>query len=239
MSLQGSVLFEGSISDDGTLTCEATVDPGSVENFSPRGQIDIRELKEAGQVGPPFTTGASHPSFVFWAAIQNLLEESTQVGAGGGGGDNFEGLKEDQNYIMVTGATVRFPSELNKFNGAEFATTLEKKELFTAVLPSNEGGVVVSFPIFGQREVQALEDFYSQAVQAAGYPADASKPIVPLIAEIQIEGETFSGREVESNKFQYPIDICLDCTPAANWDNDPDNDEIDTFQTTSTCFLGG
>lgn len=222
MSLEGNIALEGTVDDNGILdTCEVVFaeDP---ERINTRGVLDIEQLKTFGQAGAPINysladeeTGQTifrgHSSYVFYALIQNLLEESTQVGAGGGGGDNFEGLKEDQNSIMLTGATVRFPTELNKFDGAELASSLEKKELFSAVLDSNGGGVLLDVPIFSQREISTLEEFYSEAVQRAGYPADATTPIVPLVAEIQIEGETFSGREVESNKFQYPIEICRNC----------------------------
>jgi hypothetical protein len=236
MSLEGSVLYEGTL-EDGVPVCETTADPESVEHFSSRGQLDIWELENWGQFGPD----GGNSSFVFNAAILNLLEESTQVGAGGGGGgDNFQGLKADQNSIMITGATVRFPGELNKFDGSEFASNLEKKELFTAVLDSNGGGALVGFPIFGTREISKLKAFYRDAIEASPNVAGGTEDaIIPLIAEIQIEGETFSGREVESNKFQYPIDICLDCTPEVNKDDDQMNDEVDNFQTTSTCFITG
>ena len=232
MKLEGSVLFEGEIDEEtGAKTCEVTLEFDSVENVSERGRVDISELETVGQEGPPFETDEYHPSFVFWGAIQNLLQQSTQVGAGGGAsGGNFEGLQEDQNYIMVTEATIRFPSSLNKFDGASFAKELEKKELFTSVLESNGGGAVVSFPIFSQRDIDDLKTFYQNAVQASGLAADTQDAIVPLIAEIQIKGETFSGREVESNKFQYPIDLCMAC-------NELGPGGEDKFQTTSTCYF--
>lgn len=221
MSLEGNVALEGSVDENDVLeSCEITFaeDP---ERIFTRGRLDIEEFKTLGQAGEPLNKSETdangavvwrgHSSFLFYALIQNLLEESTQVGSGGGGGDNFQGLKEDQNAIMLTGATIRFPSELNKFDGADLASTLEKKELFSAVLESNGGGVLLDVPIFSQRQIGDLEEFYSQAVQRAGFPADATTPIVPMVAEIQIEGETFSGREVESNKFQYPIEVCRNC----------------------------
>jgi hypothetical protein len=239
MVLTGSLQFEGEVDEEG-LTCEVSFDPNSVDSVTTRGQVDILELESFGQEGPPFETATRHPSFIFWAGVENLLEESTQVGAGGGGsGDNFQGLKEDQNSIMITGATVRYPSDLNKFKGAEFATELEKKELFSTVVPSAGGTAILQFPIFGQREIGKLKTFYAAAVEASpNVPAGTEDAIIPLIAEIQLEGETFSGQEVESNRFQFPIDVCLSCDETIDFVC-PDGSEVpfDKFKTTSTCFI--
>lgn len=220
MSLRGSVLFEGSVDDNGQVTCDITsAQPGSVQNWNSRANVDLGELENAG-VG-----------YLFWADVTNLLEQSTQVGSGGGGGDNFQGLREDQNYIMVTGATVRFPADLNQFAGAKFAQSLEKKELFSSVIDSGGGGAILSVPIIGPRQVSDFQDFYRDALTASNIdPAANADSIIPLVAEIQIEGETFSGRQVESNKFQFPINLCLDCPP-------PSEDEPDPFQTTGYCLV--
>ncbi|MFP4596927.1 MAG: hypothetical protein ACLFVJ_01670 [Persicimonas sp.] len=225
MSLKGSVAFEGEVEEaeeegaDPVVRCEAELDPGASDLFFSRAVINIDHLRNEGQVGPP-TGGSGHPWFEFYAEIVNLLEESTQVGAGGGSEGNFQGLSNDQNYIMLTGATVRFPSELNQFNGAEFAEALEKKELFSMLLESNGGATIVSFPIIGPREIGALEAFHDAATEAE-FGSPDPEAVVPLVAEITIEGETFSGKEVESNKFQFPIDVCQSCE----------------FRTTPTCSI--
>jgi hypothetical protein len=209
MSLKGSVAFEGEVEEeDGVeiFTCEAELDPGSASQYYTRASIDIEQLGTVGQIGPP---DGAHRWFEFYANITNLLEQSTNVGAGSGDG-NFPGLSNDQNAIMITGATVRFPDELNKFKGAEFAKELEKKELFSMVVDSGGGAAIVGFPLFGQRELAKLALFHTQAVTAAT-GSDDPEAIVPLVAEIQIEGETFSGQVVESNKFRFPVDLCRSC----------------------------
>ena len=229
MLVNGSVLFEGTIEDD-VLICEATVDPSSIDRVSPRGRINIEELKNSGQFGPPFDSAnatGGHRSFVFWAGIENRLEDSRQVGAAGGGGGQggYEGLNLDANYIQVTGAKIEFPENLNDFPGGEFASELNKTERFSVVLESAGGAQVVNFPIVSSREIAKLEEVYQLAVTAATRNYNP-KAIVPLIAEITIIGRTFSGDEVESNKFQYPIDVCAECSP-------------DEFPTTGTCEATG
>lgn len=230
MLVNGSVLFEGTYEED-VLVCEATVDPSSIDRVSPRGRINIEQLKNTGQFGPPFDSAnatGGHRSFVFWAGIENRLEDSRQVGASGGGGGGqggFEGLNLDANFIQVTGAKVEFPSDLNDFTGGGAASALNKTERFSVVLESGGGAQVIYFPIVSSREIAKLEAVYQEAVTAATQNYNP-KAIVPLIAEITIIGRTFSGDEVESNKFQFPIDVCAECDPAE-------------FPTTGTCEATG
>jgi hypothetical protein len=231
MQVRGSVLWEGEISetDDGEQVLECTVetDPGSVERFTTRGTINLDQFQsQGGQEGPPFIgdqTSSTHPSYEFWAALTNRLDDSTEVGAQGQGGGQggYEGLALDQNNIQVTGVEITFPSELNNYPGGGGASSLNRTETFSAVLESGGGGDVLSFPIFTLRDVTGadpkLTNFYNSV-------APDSQAIVPLVAEIQIIGETFAGTKVESNKFQYPIDLCKSCAVAE-------------FPTTSTCQI--
>ncbi|MGM0555107.1 MAG: hypothetical protein ACQEVA_01900 [Myxococcota bacterium] len=226
MQMSGSVLFEGSISggDGGgeqVLECEVETDPGSVEFFTSRGTINLTEFAQTGgQAGPPFVSGGRHPSYVFWAALVNRLEDSTEVGAQGQGGGQggYEGLSLNQNNIQVTGVEITFPSELNSYQGGSGASSMNRTETFSAVLESGGGGAILSFPIFTLRDVQSggeLRSFYDSVAPDQG-------AIVPLVAEMQIIGETFAGTKVESNRFQYPIDLCGNCP-------------VTEFPTTSTC----
>ena len=242
MQLSGSILFQGSVNqqeEETTIECDVEVDPTSIESFSTRGSIDITDFIDdgKGQFGPPFPTDVStttisqsptHNSFVFWAAIQNRLADSTEVGAEGqgGGSGGYTGLELDQNAIQVTSAEIEFPSDLNSFpGGGGAADRLNKTVNFSAVIPSSGGGAVVHFPIFTDREIRAdLKPFYDGVVSG-------QQDIVPLVAEIQIKGETFAGTKVESNKLRFPIDICGSC--------DPGQGGGDQFTTSPTCDMGG
>ena len=129
-------------------------------------------------------------------------------------------LALDQNNIQVTGVEITFPSELNNYQGGGGASSMNRTETFSAILESGGGGVILSFPIFTLRDVQAggeLRGFYDSVAPDQG-------AIVPLVAEMQIVGETFAGTKVESNKFQYPIDLCGNCP-------------VSEFPTTSTCLF--
>ncbi len=231
LSLRGSVAFTGSYQDTTDsqgntvkkLVCDySSAKPGSIDTFFFRANVDVTELKGNGSNNVP-------QGYFFWGDIKNLLEQSTQVGTGATGGGNFQGLSEDQNSIMITGATIRYPSSLNKFPGAQYASQLEKKELFSAVVDSGGGAALASFPIFSSRELPKVEKFYNQVIEASPNIASGTKDaIIPLVAEIQLKGQTFSGRSVESNKFQFPINICLDCPPPSAGAPDP-------FSTTPAC----
>lgn len=231
MQLSGSVLFEGEVSggEGGgpTITvCEVETDPGAIELFTSRGTINLDEFEaQGGQEGPPFINPeeGTHPSYEFWAALVNRLDDSTEVGAQGEGGGQggYEGLALNQNNIQVTGVEITFPSELNSYPGGGGASSLNRTEPFSAVLESGGGGAILSFPIFTLRDVAGadprLRNFYNSV-------APDQQAIVPLVAEMQVIGETFAGTKVESNKFQYPIDVCGSC--AAN-----------EFPTTGTCSV--
>ena len=233
MQVSGSVLFEGSVSTDegtgeSTLECSVETDPGSVELFTSRGTINLQNFaNEGGQFGPPFISeeNGTHPSYEFWAALTNRLEDSTEVGAQGQGGGQggYEGMFLDQNNIQVTGVEITFPSDLNNYAGGGGASSLNRTETFSHVLESGGGGAILSFPIFTLRDVTGadpkLRTFYDSV-------APDDQAIVPLVAEIQVVGETFAGTKVESNKFQYPIDVCGSCN-------------VDQFPTTPTCAASG
>jgi hypothetical protein len=194
MSLAGSVAYEGSIDEEtGELVCDQTsAQPGSVEIYFTSANLDLSE-------GRPL---------VFNAEIVNLLESSSQ----GAGGETFPGIRQDQNSITVTKATISFPAELNDFAGAGLAETyLKKTELFTAVLESSGGAAIVTFPLIGSRQFGAARTFYEEALAAAGLDPATQDAIIPLVAEIQIEGQTFGGQVVESNAFQFPVSLCMNC----------------------------
>lgn len=215
----GSVVWEGSFEVDGanqlvSVDCAVEADPDSIDQVATRGTLNLQQFVElGGQIGPPLNTPIGHPSFEFWATMSNRLSNSTEVGAQGQGGGQggYEGLNLDQNYIQVTGVEIRFPRELNNYPGGGGASSLNRTETFTVVLESAGGGAVLSYPIFTLRDVNGanprLRNFYNSV-------APDQQAIVPLVAEMQIIGETFAGTKVESNKFQYLIDICGECDPA-------------------------
>lgn len=195
MSLTGSVVYEGTLDEDsGMVLCDITsAKPGSVETYFQAADLNL-----------------SQPSPLhFTAEIINLLEASNQSASGG---DSFPGLAQDQNSIRVTKATIRYPAALNNFAGAALAEKyLAKSAVFSAVLQSGRGGAISPFELVSLRDFGNANAFYDEAIAEAGLPAGTQDAIIPLIAEIQIEGETFGGELVESNIFQFPINLCKAC----------------------------
>lgn len=227
LSLRGSVVYEGEVAGT-SLRCDFfSEEPGSVENYFTHANIDIQETLEFGQ------PGGSSGEFLFSAEMENHLSQSDQVGAGAGD-DEFEGLRVDQNTIMVTRADINFPEDLNDFDGADILQDLEKEELFTAVVESNGGAAIVKFPLFTASELGDLAAIHESLV------GDSPQSAIRITAEIQLHGETYSGKEVESNRFEYPISVCRSCAPdKPEFDEDEgipeDFDLLRYFATTPLC----
>lgn len=197
MSLAGSVVFEGKFDEDsGELRCDmGSAKPGSVDMYFQTADLNLSQ------------SYALH----FNAEIINLLEASNQSSSGG---QTFPGLAQDQNSIRVTKATIRYPTSLNNFAGAGLAEEyLGKSAVFSAVLESGKGAAISPFELVSVRDFGNARAFYDQVMAASGQPAGTKDAIIPLIAEIQIEGETFGGGMVESNVFQFPINLCKECKP--------------------------
>ncbi|MFU8806332.1 MAG: hypothetical protein ACNA8W_21150, partial [Bradymonadaceae bacterium] len=53
-------------------------------------------------------------------------------------------------------------------------------------------------------EVASFERFLREDLRIRNEP-------VTFVAEIQVRGKSDAGTKVESNKFRFPIDICVDC----------------------------
>lgn len=194
MSLAGSVAFEGKIDDDGNLQCDmGSAKPGSVDMYFQSADLNLSQSYALN----------------FNAEIVNLLEASNQSSSGG---TTFPGLAQDQNSIRVTKATINYPRSLNNFAGAEYAEQyLAKSAVFSAVLDSGKGAAISPFELVSVRDFGDARKFYDLAIEASGLPAGTGDAIIPLIAELQIEGETFGGEMVESNIFQFPVNLCKEC----------------------------
>ncbi len=140
--------------------------------------------------------------YIYQSVFENRLFDSRTVGGGGSGGDGggFENLDQDQNDIMVQGATVEF--ELTDGTGLEFGST----RLSTIHVQSAGGSATLGVPIF--ETPQELTDLRDE-VEAMGFTGSS----LTVVANIQLFGRTLGSRDVESNTATYPIEICFqDCT---------------------------
>lgn len=201
MALSGSVVYEGKLveGEDSAgnkvtgLVCDmGSVKPGSADVFFHQGDLNLSQ---------------DDPLY-FTAQIMNLLEPSNQKT---GTQESFPGLAQDQNSIHVTKITVSYPESLNGAVGGLAESYLAKTELFSALLKSSGGGVVGHFPLISKREFANARALYEEAIARAGLAAGTQDAIIPLVAEIQVEGETFDGQVVESNIFRFPVNLCKSC----------------------------
>lgn len=194
MELQASAVYEGSAeaTDNGWLIeCDiGSAEPDSVDLWHFRGNLDIGEVLTYGQVGG--NTG----TYTINAEILNELE-STESDS-----EEFEGLRGDQNSILANRADIRYPPELNNFDGADQLQDLEKQDRFSTKLDSGGGGAIYSLPLFDSGDLQDLRGIYTNLLDLHDLSAGES---IRIIAEVTIRGSTFSGNEVKSNTFEFPI----------------------------------
>lgn len=232
--LVGSLVLEGSIDESGesetpvrTLQCKLPADVDSAKLSFPVGRMNIKRLETFGQDHPranlssatapaPYdvVSGAlSGPpsSFHFVAGFSNRMPDSRSVGAksGGGGSGGFQNMFNDNNTVQISGATVRFPAELNTFvdvDGFDASFEFEATRLFNAILPSSGGNAIIGVPVVqNNEELSLIKEFITDTL---GSNKDS---IVTFVVEITVEGKSIGGTEVKSNILRYPIEVCVDC----------------------------
>jgi hypothetical protein len=213
--LNGSFALTGSVDNQGTeaepvmvLNCGDLPSDVTSGSFWSKGQINIAQLKECGQFcgfGGGFGPGGGRNTFTYIAGASNLLPDSRTVGGRGG----QPGLYLDQNNITVKEAVITFPSALNTFSlqpGVDIAfPTLVHTRLMSAYMGSGGGTYFGGVDIIASAgELANFEGFLREVLNIRTEP-------VTFIAEIQLRGKSQAGTTVESNKVQFPIDICVNC----------------------------
>ena len=213
--LNGSFVLQGTISEEGPedepfeiLNCGDY--PGDVASGTTwaKGQINLTNLKRCGQacgvdgvIGP----GGGPNTFTFIAGMMNKLPDSRTVGGRAG----TSGAYLDQNNVWVREALVSFPPELNTFFHDGQERVLPElgipPRLMSAYLSSGGGTVGTGIPIIASStEVANIEGFLREDLGIRNEP-------VTFIAEIQVQGKSDAGTTIESNRFHFPIDICVNC----------------------------
>lgn len=219
---QPSIVMTGSSIgeyDAEARSCSYNLDLSDTQQIATAGFVDLKDLLANGQpialpssleedavYGPPGV-------FNFTAIYENRLVDSRSVGSesSGGSGGGFQNLTNDQSDVMITSATVSFPASSNTFNidgnVVSFATRsgdeVERERLFSMLVASGSGTAMTHIPLInGPREAEDFRAFLSQV--------PASEPLT-FIAEIQLKGKTLSGKKVESNLFEFPVQVCADC----------------------------
>lgn len=162
--------------------CEVSANAAGGGSFRARGVLDI----------------AVTNSYVMYPLVQNVLVPSEEVeftGLGGGAG-GLQGTEWEANSITLTRAVAEFdgPAALG-ISGREVEIPLSGSMTpadFTAVelevIPSTFATILADSPL--------LQNPFDRAT---------------LLVRIKFFGITAAGREVDSNQFTYPIEICREC----------------------------
>lgn len=209
--MQGSVV--GTFNED-SGGCDYNLDFSDTRLLNASGFINLADFVDNGQPVVAGSGGVGPGVYFFTAIFENRLVDSRSVGASGAGGSGggFDNMFQDSNDIQVTSATVTFREDSNTFriNNEDVAfPDLSRERLFTMLVGSNQGTGLVNIPILnGTRDAA---DF--QAFLGANVPAN--EPLT-FIVEIQLQGKTLAGNRVESNIFEYPLQICSNCSIPTN-----------------------
>ena len=179
------------------------------------GRINLSELANTGQpIVEGSTAGAIPDRYSFQAVFENRLFDSRTVGAvSGGSGGGFQDLELDKNDITITSATVEFPSDANTFNIGDASASfpgLQRERLSSMYIQSGGGVGSMGVPLIHGASERAMFD---QFIEGMGV---GPEQVITFVVDIQLHGHTMNGREVESNTFSFPIDMCLDCSTRTN-----------------------
>jgi len=137
--------------------------------------------------------------------VENLMAESGSNSLGASAGGPYEG-----NRVTFSNAIV---SIIGPSNGLRTQLPQNQEIPISGTLEPG-GGAVVQLHAIGSTLGQQL----ASEIQFRG-------TVVPLRVQVQFTGLTTSGSEVESNVFNYPLDVCRGCLlefpPESVSDEDP------------------
>jgi hypothetical protein len=137
-------------------------------------------------------------SYIMAARVESTLGESESAGftTGGGGNGGIDVPDWEANNIQLRSATIRYdvPDGLNQQLG------VLEVPLSGAIEPGGLASV----------ELKVIEDSVAQSLAANPLIRDARIPVT-INLRIKFQGQTVTGRDVDSNEFIYPIELCYGC----------------------------
>lgn len=162
-------------------TCEPPV-PGASNNvYRNRGVLDL------------FVTN----SYVMIPRVESTLVGSDEVSFGATGGEGLTGAAWEANHILLRRAVVRFdaPDAL----GVPLPRELEI-ELSGAISPGSAATI----------EMQAITPSLGTTLANSRLLREARTSLT-INLRLKFFGVTSAGREVDSNEFIYPVELCYGC----------------------------
>lgn len=195
--LRGNVLASGDFDEDTQTLSNCAYEP-SVGTDTPivvTGQANIATLRAASQPGSAEGAGV----FFFGANLTNTLLDSSSIGGGGGGGASGPQLYANNNQFIAKSAEVKL-----QFRSGTFS----RERFFSTVIDPEGSSITVGVPLLnGLADLDEVETLLDADLGGA----DPSSTVT-VIAQIKVLGETFSGTNIESNTFEYPITFCKNCS---------------------------
>lgn len=197
------------------LNCGTGVQGGSAQNFLGGATINVDDFTQEGgpgQIGGTSNASVGEDQFCDVGASEfvqkkygsgafeltidswNRLEDSREVEAEGesSGGGGFEGLHLNTNDIHLRNLRIRFPDSS--------ASALEQEIRLATLVESGGGGATVTFTLLDRSDGDVLDAVYEQE--------SGDGNAATITAEFVMKGETLGEREVESNRFEFPIRLC-------------------------------
>jgi len=174
--------------------------------------------------------------YVMFPLARNSMVPSEDVSfgaAGGAAGGGLEGNEWEANTVTLRRARVEFdaPAALGVPLPSDFEIPISG-----SINPADEAAV----------GLQVVTPSIGNAL-AASPLLQASSSSVTMLVRIKFFGVTGAGREVDSNEFVFPIELCFGCLldvppeaidPAFPTPNCRVFDEFDSNTVTDQCFIG-
>lgn len=241
-----SVVIQTNLAGEGSLEIEEAEEEGEEDEIEDvdcifptelddrrmwqMGRIDLEELVDMGQPLVREAPDMAFGGYMFNTVMENRLSDSRTVGAvSGGEGEGYENLELDKNDVMITTADVRLT-----YVGDEAQIDVDWLPPRRATVLVGSGGGVATYkvPILAntdevrgvQGEMEVLEDSSAQH---------------PFVAEIQLEGHTLGGNEVETNILEYPLTICDGCGAGITVEDGEFDYNPDALFTNPQCYVEG
>jgi len=158
-----------------------------------------QQLVTPGQIGCVYTNSPTQPivsSGVLDVALRGQYDAMFLVGNQMVAQGNPDQLRTETSTINIQGAVVRITD-------ASGNTLKEYQRLTSGTVYPSTGGVPGYTPVS-----LTILDHDTVASQTSSLPAGAT---VRLVTYSRFFGKTLGGQSVESNDFEFPVDICKDC----------------------------
>lgn len=161
--------------------CEPPLPGSSASVYRNRGVLDL------------FVTD----SYVMIPRVESTLVGSDEVSFGAAGGEGLNGASWEANHILLRRAVVRFdaPDAL----GVPLPRELEI-ELSGAISPGQSATI----------EMQAITPSLGTTLANSRLLREARTSLT-IDLRVKFFGVTSAGREVDSNEFIYPVELCYGC----------------------------